>query len=66
MALALSFMVLRQLSFTHYNLYKTRIVLPHYDRFSAHSPLIHLHWLPVSKQIYFKIAMLTYNILTTQ
>jgi hypothetical protein len=28
--------------------------------------LSHLHWLPVAKRIIFKIASLTYKILTTQ
>jgi hypothetical protein len=28
--------------------------------------LSHLHWLPVAKRIHFKIATLTYKVLTTQ
>jgi hypothetical protein len=28
--------------------------------------LSHLHWLPIAKRIHFKIATLTYKVLTTQ
>jgi len=42
----------------------SRVVLPHHPG-SASSRLTHLHWLPVRRRIQYKIALLTYNSLST-